>query len=235
MFNVTEDWRAAYPEAHAGILVMQSVENPDVHSELGRLKQDLESRLQAQFAGKDRSVLETFATIPAYKAYYKQFKKTYHVQAQLESIAFRGKSIPSVAALVEAMFMAEVKNLLLTAGHDFDRLDPPVTLNVAGGSERYTLLRGQAQALKAGDMFMSDRSGVISSIVYGPDRRTQIRAETRNVMFTVYAPAGIAPAAVQAHLQDIRDYVRVVSPDAAVHTLQIVGAGPKADLAPLRA
>jgi len=27
---------------------------------------------------------------------------------------------------------------------------------------------------------MSDRSGVISSIVYGPDRRTQIRAETRN-------------------------------------------------------
>lgn len=129
---------------------------------------------------KDRGALETFSTIPAYAAYYRQFRKTYHVQGQLESIAFRGKSIPNVAALVEAMFMAEVKNLLLTAGHDFDRLDLPVTLSVAGGSERYTLLRGQEQALKAGDMFMSDRSGVISSIVYGPDRRTQIRAKTRN-------------------------------------------------------
>ncbi len=230
MFNVTEAWKAAYPDAHAGILVMQFVDNPDTHPELGRLKQGLESRLQAQFAGKDRKVLETFSAIPAYTAYYKQFKKTYHVQAQLESIVFKGKSIPNVAALVEAMFMAEVKNLLLTAGHDFDRLDPPVTLSVAGGSERYTLLRGQEQVLKANDMLMADRSGVISSIVYGPDRRTQIRAETRNVLFAVYAPAGISAAAVRAHLEDIRDYVRVVSPDAAVRTLQIIGARPHPDL-----
>jgi DNA/RNA-binding domain of Phe-tRNA-synthetase-like protein len=180
MFNVTEDWKTACPDTHAGILVMQSVDNPGTHLELERLKQDLEGRLRTQFAGKDRKVLETFSTIPAYTAYYRQFKKTFHVQAQLESIVFKGKSIPNVAALVEAMFMAEVKNLLLTAGHDFDQLDLPVTLSVASGSERYTLLHGQEQVLKAGDMFMADRSGAISSIVYGPDRRTQIRAETRN-------------------------------------------------------
>lgn len=235
MFTITEAWKTAYPDAHAGVLVMQSVDNPSTHPELDRLKQDLECRLRTQFSGKDRKALETVSTIAAYTHYYKQFKKTYHVQAQFESIVYKGKSIPNVAALVEAMFMAEVKNLLLTAGHDFDRLDLPVTLSAARGNERYTLLRGQEQVLKTDDMFMSDRSGVISSIVYGPDRRTQIRAETRNVLFTVYAPAGIPPAAVQAHLQDIRDYVRIVSPDAAVHTLQIVGAGPKQDRPPLRA
>jgi DNA/RNA-binding domain of Phe-tRNA-synthetase-like protein len=233
MFTITEAWKTAYPDAHAGVLVMQSVDNPSTHPELERLKQNLEGRLRAQFAGKDRGALESFSTIPAYAAYYRKFKKTYHVQGQLESIAFKGKSIPNVAALVEAMFMAEVKNLLLTAGHDFDRLDLPVTLSVARGSERYTLLRGQEQVLKTDDMFMSDRSGVISSIVYGPDRRTQIRAETRNVLYAVYAPAGIPAAAVQTHLQDIRDYVRIVSPDAAVHTLQIVGEGPKQDRPPL--
>jgi len=235
MFTITEAWKAAYPDAHAGILVMQSVNNPNTHPELEHLKQDLETRLRAQFTGKDRKVLETFSTIPAYTHYYKQFKKTYHVQAQLESIAFKGKSIPNVAALVEAMFMAEVKNLLLTAGHDLDRLDQPVTLSVAHGSECYTLLRGQEQVLKTDDMFMSDRSGVISSIVYGPDRRTQVRAETRNVLFAVYAPAGIPATAVQAHLQDIRDYVSVVSPGAAVHTLQVFGAGRNPDLPLLRA
>ncbi len=79
-------------------------------------------------------------------------------------------------------------------------------------------------------MFMADRSGVISSIVYGPDRRTQIHAETRNVLFAVYAPAGISPAGVRAHLRDIRDHVRVVSPGAAVHTLQIFGARLYSDL-----
>ncbi len=224
MFNVTEAWQVSYPEAQAGLLVMQAVNNPSSHSELESLKQGLESQLRAQFAGQDRKALEAFSTIPAYNAYYQPFKKTYHVQAQLESIVFKGKSIPSVAALVEAMFMAEVKNPLLTAGHDLDRLQLPVTLSVASGSERYTLLRGQEQVLKVGDMLMADHAGVISSIVYGPDQRTQINAETQSVLFAVYAPAGIEAPTVQAHLQDIRDYVLIVSPDATVQTLQVFGA-----------
>ena len=58
--------------------------------------------------------------IQAYAAYYERFNKTYHVQLQLESVALKGKSIPRVSALVEAMFMAELENLLLTAGHDLD-------------------------------------------------------------------------------------------------------------------
>ena len=224
IFTVSEAWKTAYPDAHAGILVMQGVQNPPAHSGLDELKHALESRLRAQFAGQDRSALESGAPIPAYAAYYKQFKKTYPVQAQLESIVFKGKSIPGVAALVEAMFMAEIKNLLLTAGHDFDKLQLPVRLNVADGTESYTLLRGQEQVLKAGDMCMSDQAGVISSIVYGPDQRTQINAGTRAVMFAVYAPAGVETSALQAHLEDIRDYVLVVAPGAEVQMLQIFGS-----------
>lgn len=149
--------------------------------------------------------------------------------AQLASIVYKGKPIPSVATLVEAMFMAEIKNGLLTAGHDLDLLQPPVTLDVAGGEERYTLLRGQAQGCKAGDMLMADQAGVISSIVYGPDERTQITAATRRVLFAVYAPAGIAAGAVQAHLQDIRDYVLIVAPAAQVQMMQVIPRGTQAD------
>jgi DNA/RNA-binding domain of Phe-tRNA-synthetase-like protein len=221
MFNVTEAWKVTCPGAHAGILAMHGVENPSTHPELESRKRALEGQLCAQFAGQDRKALEAFSTIPAYNAYYKQFKKSYHVRSQLESIAFKGRSIPSMAALVEAMFMAEVKNLLLTAGHDLDRLRLPVMLSVAGGNERYTLLRGQEQVLKPGDMMMADQEGVISSIVYGPDQRTQITRETRNVLFAVYAPAGIGAQTVQAHLQDIRDYVLIVSPGATVKTLRV--------------
>jgi len=222
MFEMTEAWRVAYPDAHAGFLVMGDVENPALHPGLETQKQALEVRLRAQFAGQDRHALETFGPIPAYTAYYKQFAKTYHVLAQLASIVFKGKAIPSVAALVEAMFMAEVKNGLLTAGHDLDRLQLPITVGVAGGEERYTLLRGQAQGCKAGDMLMADRAGVMSSIVYGPDERTQITAATRNVLFAVYAPAGIDAQAVQAHLRDIRDYVLLVTPAAQVRALQVI-------------
>jgi DNA/RNA-binding domain of Phe-tRNA-synthetase-like protein len=140
---------------------------------------------------------------------------------QLESIVLKGKSIPSVAALVEAMFMAEMKDMLLTAGHDLDSLHLPLSLGVATGTERYTLLRGEEQALKAGDMMISDQMGVISSILYGPDQRTQITPDTRNVIFTVYAPPGIDEHTVAGHLQSIKENVMVFAPQAQVELLKV--------------
>jgi DNA/RNA-binding domain of Phe-tRNA-synthetase-like protein len=179
--------------------------------------------LRARFAGQERSQLETLPRLQAYDAYYKRFKKTYHVQLQLESIVFKGKSIPSVAALVEVMFMAEVKNMLLTAGHDLDTLQLPARLDVTKGDEIYTLLRGQPQQVKAGDMMIVDGKGIISNIIYGPDQRTQILPETRNVIYTVYAPAGIEVSAVTQHLKDIEGYARIFAPQAKTELLQVFG------------
>jgi len=225
MFEVTENWRIAFPKACAGVLVISNVYNPPHHAGLENQKGILEDQLRSDYGGKDRMTLETLPVLRAYDGYYKRFRKTYHVQLQVESIVTRGKSIPQVAALVEAMFMAEVKNMLLTAGHDLDTVQLPVTLDVAKGDERYTLLRGQEQGLKAGDMMMRDRAGVISSIIYGPDQRTQIRADTHNVIFTVYAPPGIAMEALTNHLQDIQGYVLLIAPGAHTEMLKVFGAG----------
>ena len=224
MFQISDNWKATYPQAHAGVLVMNEVENPPHHAALDERKILLEKQLRERFAGQDRLAIAKLPALQAYEAYYRRFNKTYHVQLQLESIAFKGKSIPSVAALVEAMFMAEVNHLLLTAGHDLDALQLPVTLDVSSGGERYTLLRGQEQELKPGDMFISDRAGIMSSILYGPDQRTQIQAQTRNVMFTVYAPAGIAEEAIRQHLQEIQRHVLLVTPGARVGLLKVYGA-----------
>ena len=135
----------------------------------------------------------------------------------------KGKSIPSVAALVEAMFMAEMQDLLLTAGHDLDVLRLPLTLAVSTGTERYTLLRGEEQILKPGDMMISDQEGIISSIIYGPDQRTQITPRTRNVIFTVYTPPGIDKQTVVEHLQHITENVLIFAPQAQVELLQVYG------------
>lgn len=224
MFQVSNNWKSTYPDAHVGVLVMRSVANPPSHAELERRKIALEQELRQRYAGQDRAALIQLPVLQAYAAYYRRFKKTYHVQLQLESIIFKDKSIPSVAALVEAMFMAEIKNLLLTAGHDLDSLHLPLTLDVSLGDERYTLLRGQEQTLKAGDMFIRDGGGIISNILYGPDQRTAINAQTRNAAFTVYAPAGIAAEAVLNHLQDLQRNVLLIAPQAQVELLQVFGA-----------
>ena len=128
MFEVTSAWKSTYPNAHVGVLVMREVSNPTHHPELENQKALLEEQLRTQFSGQDRATIASQPILRAYDEYYRRFKKTYHIQLQLESIVWKGKSIPSVAALVEAMFMAEMQELLLTAGHDLNALHLPLTL-----------------------------------------------------------------------------------------------------------
>ncbi len=223
LFEITKAWQSAFPGAHAGVLVMQAVDNPASHAGLERAKEALMGELRSRYGGLDRSQLLALPVLQVYDAYYKRFKKTYHVQLQLESIVFKGKSIPGVAALVEAMFMAEIKNMLLTAGHDLDSLQMPVRLDVTRGDETYTLMRGQPQQVKPGDMLISDSLGIMSNIIYGPDQRTQIQPATRNVIYTTYAPAGIPEDSITRHMQDIEAYVRLFSPQARTELLQVFG------------
>jgi DNA/RNA-binding domain of Phe-tRNA-synthetase-like protein len=223
MLNVTSAWKSSFSNAHAGVLVMRNASNPTHHPELEKRKIEIEEQLRAQFSGQDRAAIASHPVLQVYGEYYKRFKKTYHVQLQLESIVLKGKSIPNVASLVECMFMAEVKNMLLTAGHDLDTLQLPLTLDVTKGTESYTLLRGETQTVKSGDMMISDGAGIISNIIYGPDQRTQITASTRNVVFTVYSPAGIDEGLITSHLQDMRDYVMVIAPEARVELLEAYG------------
>ena len=206
-----------------GVLTMSNVANPPHHAGLEEFKAQVEKELRSRYADYDRARLKNLPVLEAYRSYYKQFKKTYHVQLQLESLVFKGRSIPRVAALVEAMFIAELKNLLLTAGHDLDVVQPPVSVEVAEGSEKYVRLNGQEQVVKAEDMMITDSVGILSSIIYGPDRRTRIRAETKRALFTVYGPPGVGERVMEGHLEDIRENVKLVAPTAEVELLKVFG------------
>jgi len=215
---VSRSWRTAYPGAVVGIMALKNLANPKKSDTLESKKRELEDLLRSQFSTK--SELAALPIILAYTAYYKTFRKSYHVLFQLDSIALKGKSIPSVIPLVEAMFIAELKNRLLTAGHDLNALELPVTLDISKGDERYTMLNGKEQSQKPGDMIMSDNQGTISSVIYGPDRRTRITQETKNPLFVVYAPPGVGEGLVIRHLQDIKEYIELFSPEVYVDSFE---------------
>ena len=212
MLVVTENWRRQYAGASMGLLVVENAQCLGRSEALEQQRRQVEKELREAFGSKEE--LDASAVLAAYSQYYKQFKKTYHVRQQLESVIFKGKSIPSVTPLVEAMFMAELKNGLLTAGHDLEQVQGLLTLDAASADESYVLLNGKEQALKAQDMFLRDDVSVLSSIIYGPDQRTRIRPETKNAVFTVYAPDGVSRKNVEQHLEDIYSYVRLAAPQA---------------------
>lgn len=214
LLSVTDRWKQIHQGASLGLMVVKNVSSSELCEPLQACKRDLESVLRTTFSSKEE--LSKAFPISVYSQYYKSYKKTYHVSQQLESIIFKGKTIPGVSPVVEAMFMAELKNGLLTAGHDHSALNFPLTLDAAEGNETYTLINGNEQIVKAQDMVLSDETGIISSIIYGPDLRTRILPDTNDVVFIVYAPSGISKDMVLNQFHDIYSYIKLAAPEARI-------------------
>jgi DNA/RNA-binding domain of Phe-tRNA-synthetase-like protein len=221
--HIADGWRKAYPEASVGILALDGVENPPEHSALTEHVHQLEADLRSRWAGATRADLNQLPEFEAYRSYYRRFDKTYHVQLQFESVVLKGRPLRSNGSLVLAMFAAELRNRILTAGHDLAIIEGGLSIDVAQGGERerYVGLGGRDLALQPGDMHIHDQAGIISSVLYGPDDRTRIRPNTRQVLFCVYAPAGTRPEAVESHLADIASNVRLVAPQSSVIQQQV--------------
>jgi DNA/RNA-binding domain of Phe-tRNA-synthetase-like protein len=223
IFSVDRALVEKYPGAKAGILVIKDIENTPSHPELDKLRTEVESKLREQFQGFSRERFNELPVIDSYNSYYKNFGKTYHVRAQLESI-INGKPLSSGSAVLTAMFIAEVKNMLLTAGHDCYRLDFPVRIRVGSDAEKFTDIRGSEKDIVSGDMIMSDGKGVISSVLLGPDSRTKLTPSVREVLFAVYAPSEVSREAVHSHLKDIETYVKCFSPNSKTEFLEVFEA-----------
>ncbi|MDX5656693.1 phenylalanine--tRNA ligase beta subunit-related protein, partial [Clostridioides difficile] len=152
---------------------------------------------------------------------YKKFKKTNTVLLQLESILLKSKGIPDVGVTIESMFLAELKNLLLTAGHDLDKMELPLKIELANGSEHFYGIGGKEHILTKDDLFLSDNIGILSSILNGPDNRTAITKDTKNIMYFVYGPDKISEKQIQDHLNDIKHYISSAFPDLKVNSIDI--------------
>ena len=226
LFVTAPTWHAAHPGAPCGVLAMRGVANPVGAPALDREKEDLEANLRTRFGELDRAAIRETGLLPAYAAYYKRWGQRYHVALQVESVAQKGKEIPRVAALVEAMFVAELRSQVLTAGHDLAALTPPVRLDVGTGEQRFQTPHGEDATVKAGDMFMADTQGVLSAIITGPAAHGRITPETTSVLFAAYGVPGIPPDAVETHLAEIERLVRLVSPAAETLLRRVVTATP---------
>jgi DNA/RNA-binding domain of Phe-tRNA-synthetase-like protein len=222
--EISPRWKEQFPGAVVGILVMKGARNPQTHAELEPLREKVELDLRARFFDGGKEGLRAEPVMAAYRSYYKRFGKTYHVELQLESVIWKDRAIPSRGALVQAMSMAELKNRLLTAGHDLARVALPVRIDVGTGAESYVSMGGEERVARQGDMLIADALGIISSIIYGPDDRTRIGPDTRDLLFTVYAPAGIGTARVRSHLEDIQRFVQVAAPEAVTEELETCSA-----------
>lgn len=221
--TVSPEWRATFPDAHVGILLVDHVRNGPPPAELVQHAQTVETQLRARYAGAARADLASAPTLQAYIRHYRAFGQTYHVLRQLESVALKSRPLESPSALVLAMFVVELDTLLLTAGHDAEALEPPLTLDRSVAGDHFVGIGGREHALREGDMLMRDVEGIISAVIYGPDQRTRLTDQTRRALFTTYAPSGISVAELEAHLDGLAAAVALASPAAVVQLKAVYG------------
>jgi DNA/RNA-binding domain of Phe-tRNA-synthetase-like protein len=222
--SATAEWRAAHPGAVIGLLELSRVDNSRPSPALDDRKRKTEARLRDRYQGFARPDFLSLPVMAAYVRYYKRFGKTYHVQLQVESIVLKSKSLPNVSPLVDANFVAEVDTLVLTAGHDVDKLHGHVSIDVSREGDELTQMDGVAKVIRAGDMIMRDDKGICCSILYGQDNRSPISGQTSHVLYVAYAPPDVPAEAVTAHLRAIEEHARLFSPLAVTEQQQLLVA-----------
>lgn len=220
----TEPFFTTHPNATIGILEISNICNSTTNDPFEEEKERIEESLRNKYSQFTRADFNALPAISAYRTYYKQFKKSYHVQLQIESIALKGKSLPHVSPLVDINFMTEVQTMLLTAGHDVSKLNGPITMDVSREGDVITQLNGKARDMRIGDMIMRDGDSVSCSVIYGQDNHSPISNNTSHVLYVSYCPPGISESDLDHHLTMIKDYIQSFCPEMKLEQLSIMTA-----------
>ncbi len=191
MINIVPKVKSVCPGAAFGVLVVNGLTSQSERSAMDSIITAEIAQIKSRYPDYERKAALSADPLCHYVAYYKKFGKTYHVLGQLESVLLKGKAIPPVGAPVEAMFLAELRNLLLTAGHDLDLIAGELTVGIATEPLRYQGIIGKEQQLVPHDLYLYDEKGIISSVIRGIDYRTRITDATKNALYFVYGVPGV--------------------------------------------
>ncbi len=222
MIKISPSVKNIYPEAKFGAMIVSGIDHEEGHSCMTDIITKELQQLRQRYCDYDRKAILQMEPLRSYAAYYKKFGKTYHVLGQLESVVQKGKGIPSVGTTVEAMFLAEIKNMLLTAGHDGDLISGDLTVDVADEPLYYQGIAGKKQQLVQQDLYLSDREGILSSIIKGPDYRTRLTGDSKRVLYFTYGVEGVGTALIRAHLDTIFSYLSQVYKGVEIESIDVL-------------
>lgn len=219
MLTIGDSVHALYPGAKMGILAVKDVSDSGIMADEEVDK--FLNYLKRKYAHLERQELKELNPISAYVAYYKKFGANYHLLAQLESMLKGKKTANFDSGLLQAMFLSEMDDMLLTAGHDLNKLHLPLKLKVASGAETYQSISGKEVSIVEGDLMLTDSNGPISSILKGPDFPSRITLTTSEVLFSVYVPAGIDEVYIEDSLQKLEKRIRAIAPSSRTESRSV--------------
>lgn len=188
MLTIAPDVFERFAHLRIGVAVLRGVQVAEVHPELETLKNKVAAAAFGRYQGVNLGSLER---IQAYREVYRSFgvdpgMRSSSLEAVLRRAA-RGKGLPNVNTVVDALNTVSVEMMVAVAAYDLTRLSLPVTLRFAQQGETFTPIGGGDRAvLEAGELIYADQSQIICWDFNHRDAdSTKITSETTNVLLVV--------------------------------------------------
>jgi len=183
-FSKSSRYISRYPEVAFGLTLISGCQNFLNPPGFDQYKRKLLRTMRRR-----ETLAQVTERIEIYDRFFEGFGFECPLPKHLKRTVFSG--FPRYNLMLDAHFMAEMCAGILVAVIDFDHCDGELTLDLAEEGE---LCRGMGQRelrAKQGEIVLRDEKEIICILCQGPDEKTRVRDDTRDVVFYSYAVPGI--------------------------------------------
>jgi DNA/RNA-binding domain of Phe-tRNA-synthetase-like protein len=178
--------------------------------------------LEAALASAQRSVSfsdlgpSVMRRIQAFESFFAQNGFRSPLGDQLQHVQEKG--LPGGSPLVKALLLSEMGTGLLMGAQDAATIRGPLVCDVGGEGETFRGMRAEVLCRK-GEIVLRDSEGIIATLFQGPDRRTRLNKDTKDVAFFIFSVPGISDGDVKEGVEMVRNLFNAACAeiDAQVH------------------
>jgi DNA/RNA-binding domain of Phe-tRNA-synthetase-like protein len=132
------------------------------------------------------------------------------------------KGLPGGSPLVKALLLSEMSTGTLMGAQDAAAVKGPLVCDLAEEGETFRGMRAEVLCRK-GEIVLRDSEGIIATLFQGPDRRTRLNKDTKDVVFFIFSVPGINDADVKEGVETVRSLFKAACTEihAQVHEGQL--------------
>jgi hypothetical protein len=154
----------------------------------------------------------------AFERFFKANEQEFPLTKQIVRAASRG--FPRVPDPVLALLALEAATGILMGVQNLDAIDSFITLDCLESTESFIGMRGERVTCATGQIVVRDKESIIASLFRGPDKRTAVQPNGRNLLFYVFdTDTGLG----EGHDRAVAEIARLFPPD--VGEASVLSAG----------
>lgn len=209
-FQYSESLRGLPWAVVLGVITVRSVDPAALEAAL------TSAQRSASLSDPEPSVIRR---IQAFESFFTQNGFRSPLADQLKHIQEKG--LPGGSPLVKALLLSEMSSGLLMGAQDAAAIRGPLVCDLAEEGETFRGMRAEVLCGK-GEIVLRDSEGIIATLFQGPDRRTRLNKDTKDVAFFIFSVPGISDGDVKEGMEMVDNLFNAACAeiDAQVHDCQ---------------